>query len=207
ALSGLLPAGRGNLTPVRQMVRSMAATALADDSWPDRATWIVATDYASGQRIVFGRKGDPVAELSEAVCASCAIPAWYAPIRINGRSYIDGGTASNASVDLLPPGHFDEVYVLAPMASLDPDNPRSPVAMVERRVRRAITRGIAHDVAQLRSDGTRVMLLTPGAEDLTMMGTNLMNPRRRVAVLHTAMRTVAVDIRNQQRRLAETGIG
>jgi NTE family protein len=207
ALSGLLPAGRADLGPVRQMVRSMAAEALAEQAWPDRATWVVATDYASGQRVVFGRDGDPTAELAEAVCASCAIPAWYAPIRIAGRAYIDGGTVSNASVDLVPLGDYDEVYVLAPMAAVEPDNPRSPVAMVERRVRRAITRGIAHDVARLRDSGARVMLLTPGPEDLTMMGANLMNPRRRVGVLHTALRTTAADIRRQLRRLAETGTG
>ena len=45
-----------------------------------------------------------------------------------------------------------------------------------------------------------VTVLTPGAEDLAMMGANLMNPRRRLAVLHTAMRTAAAEIRQQQRR-------
>ncbi|MDQ2835802.1 MAG: patatin-like phospholipase family protein [Actinomycetota bacterium] len=206
ALSGLLPAGRGTLGPIAHMLRSMAAEAMIEDGWPDRPTWIVATDYASGQRIAFGRAGEPAAELAEAVCASCAIPAWYAPVRIGGRSYIDGGTASNASVDLVPAGEFDEVYVFAPMAAVEPDNPRSPVAMVERRVRRAITRGIAHDVARLQESGTRVMLLTPGPEDLTLMGANLMNPRRRLVVVRTAMRTAAIDIRNQRRRFAGAGV-
>jgi NTE family protein len=207
ALSGLLPAGRGTLDPIQRMLASMTAGALVDGGWPPRPTWIVATDYATGQRIAFGRDGEPTAELPAAVCASCAIPAWYAPVRIEGRSYIDGGTASNASVDLVPPGIYDEVYVLAPMAAVRPDNPRSPVAMIERRVRRAITRGILQDIAQLRDGGSRVMLLTPGPEDLTMMGANLMNPRRRIAVLHTAMRTAAIEIRDQQRRFAETGTG
>jgi NTE family protein len=157
ALSGLLPAGRGTLEPIQRMLAAMTAGALVDGYWPARSTWIVATDYASGQRIVFGRDGEPSAELPAAVSASCAIPAWYAPVRIEGRTYIDGGTASNASVDLVPPGVYDEVYVLAPMAAVRPDNPRSPVAMIERRVRRAITRGILHDVAQLREGGSRVI--------------------------------------------------
>jgi NTE family protein len=203
ALSGLLPAGRGTLSPIHQMLHSMAEQSLPENGWPSRSTWIVATDYATGRRVALGRPGDPVAQLADAVCASCAIPAWYAPVRIGEHAYIDGGTTSNASVDLVPVGDYDEVYVLAPMASVEPDNPRSPVAMLERRVRRSITRGIAQDVARLRDGGARVMLLTPGPEDLTMMGANLMNPRRRLAVLHTAMRTVAIDIRNQQRRSGE----
>lgn len=207
ALSGLLPAGRGTLAPIEQMLHAMTAEALPGSPWPARPTWIIATDYLTGQRVAFGRDGNPAAELAEAVCASCAIPAWYAPVRIDGHAYIDGGTASNASVDLVPVGEFDEVYVLAPMAAVEPDNPRSPVAILERRVRRAITRGIARDIARLREDGTRVHLLTPGPEDLTVMGSNLMDPRRRLAVLRTAMRTAAIDIRNQQRRLADTGTG
>ncbi len=125
-------------------------------------------------------------------------PSMVSPVRIDARSYIDGGTASNASVDLVPKDEFDEVYVLAPMAALEPDSPRSPVAMVERRMRRAITKGIAGDVAVLREAGARVMLLTPGRDDLSVMGANLMNPNRRIVVLHTTMRTAAVELRNQQ---------
>lgn len=206
ALTGLLPRGRGSLEPIHHMLETVVAEKLTGTGtgtgWPDRATWIVATDYATGRRAVFGSPDGPVATLADAVCGSCAIPAWYAPVRINGRAYIDGGTVSNASADLLDGADFDEVYVLAPMAALEPDNPRSPIAMVERRVRRGITRSINQDVLRLREAGARVTLLTPGAEDLAVMGANLMNPRRRTDVLHTAMRTAAVELRNQQRREA-----
>ena len=37
------------------------------------------------------------ADLPAAVVASCAIPAWYAPVTIDGGRYIDGGTVSNTS--------------------------------------------------------------------------------------------------------------
>jgi NTE family protein len=203
ALSGLLPRGRGTLDPIHRMLDTVVGETMPQGGWPPRRTWIVATDYSSGQRVVFGRDGDPVAGLADAVCASCAIPAWYAPVEINGAAYIDGGTASNASVDLLVAEDWDEVYVLAPMAAIHADSPRSPVAMIERRVRRAITRGISQDVQRLRAADTKVTLLTPGPEDLEVMGANLMNPRRRSAVLHTAMRTAAVDLRQQVRPLDE----
>jgi NTE family protein len=199
ALSGLLPKGRGQLAPIHRMLDSVMAESIPEMDWPERQTWIVATDYSTGQRVVFGRSGDPEARLSDAVCASCSIPAWYAPVEIGGAAYIDGGTRSNASVDLLFGQRWDEVYVLAPMAALRPDSPRSPVAMVERRVRRSITRVISADVSRLREAGSRVMLLTPGPEDLEVMGANVMNPRRRTAVLHTALRTAAVEIRDQLR--------
>lgn len=98
ALSGLLPRGRGSLRPIHGMFESVLALS-GSKSWPDRRTWIVATDYATGRRVVFGRPGEPSVTLPEAICSSCAIPAWYAPVQIQERSYIDGGTASNASVD------------------------------------------------------------------------------------------------------------
>jgi NTE family protein len=209
ALSGLLPRGRGTLDPIHRMLDTVVEGNLDGREWPARPTWIVATDYSSGQRVVFGRDGDPPAGLADAVCASCAIPAWYAPVEIGGAAYIDGGTRSNASVDLLADQELDEVFVLAPMAAVAPDSPRSPVAMVERRVRRVITRGIVADVSRLRSNGVQVHLLTPGAEDLEVMGANLMNPRRRSAVLHTALRTAAAELRQQPTEppIAEAGTG
>jgi NTE family protein len=206
ALSGLLPRGRGNLAPIHQMLDAVVEEKLAGRGWPSRPTWIVATDYSTGRRVVFGRDGDPAADLADAVCASCAIPAWYAPVEIAGAAYIDGGTRSNASVDLLADRELDEVFVLAPMAAIAPDSPRSPMAMVERRVRRMITRGIVADVTRLRANGVRVHLLTPGAEDLEAMGANLMNPRRRSSVLHTSMRTTAAELRAAQLRVAEEPI-
>jgi NTE family protein len=208
ALSGLLPRGRGSLEHIHRMFDGLVSDRLGGSEWPNR-TWIVATDYTTGRRAVFGRDGEPVASLADAVCASCAIPAWYTPMRIGARAYIDGGAASNASVDLLAGQGLEEVFVLAPMAALQPDNPRSPVVRLERRVRRSITRGISSDVEVLRAAGTRVTLLTPGPEDLAAMGANLMNPRHRTAVLQTSMRTSASALRNQQRqqglRMSEAG--
>ena len=84
ALSGLLPAGRGTLGPIQQMVAAVAAAADLGDEWPARQTWIVATDYASGRRVVFGSPDAPRTPLPDAVGASCAIPAWYAPVQICG---------------------------------------------------------------------------------------------------------------------------
>ena len=207
ALSGLLPQGRGTLEPIHRMISEVEAGRQPPATWPAQPTWIVATDYSSGRRVVFGKDGEPRASLPDAVCASCAIPAWYAPVEINGVPYIDGGTRSNASVDLLLETEVDEVFVLAPMAALHPDAPRSPVAILERRLRRVITRGILADVERLRARDVRVHLLTPGVEDLEVMGANLMNPRRRAAVLQTSLQTSAAILRANAttRRQADAG--
>jgi NTE family protein len=199
ALSGLLPRGRGTLEPIHAVVAAAAVQGLPGRHWPVQPrVWIVGTDYDTGARVVFGRDDVPVA-LADAVSASCAIPAWYSPVEIAGRHYIDGGTASNASADLVVPlvesGEITEVFILAPMASVELDHPRSPMIRLERVVRKAITRGVLSDADRLRSAGARVVVLTPGPHDLEVIGANLMNPRRRTQVLETSLLTSAAELR------------
>ena len=202
ALSGLLPRGRGTLQPIHDMIAATSLATLPGQNWPRQPqVWIVGTDYDSGQRVIFGR--DPVsAVLADAVCASCAIPAWYPPVEIDGRQFIDGGAASNASVDILLPlveaGTIREVLVVVPMAAQEFDRPRSPVTRLERVVRRAITRGVEADAQALRAAGAEVSILAPIAADLTVMGPNLMNPKRRTEVLQTALDTTADRLAGRQ---------
>jgi NTE family protein len=199
AASGLLPAGRARMTSlVRMVVALQTRLGVTTDGWvPGAPLWVVAVDYDSGRRVVFGRDGAPPSTVGDAVLASCSIPGWFAPRVIDGRRYVDGGVASSTSVGLLArPGSppLDEVYVLAPMASHAYDHPRDPVACVERAVRRVITRWLDAEVRAVRATGTRVTVLTPGPADLAAMGGNLMNPRRRSRVLDTALETSAVAL-------------
>ncbi len=154
-------------------------------------TWIVAVDYDAGRRVVFGCCGAPQAALPDAVCASCSIPGWFRPTVIGGRRYVDGGIRSCASADLLAGAGLDEVYVLAPMASLASARPRTPLEWAERLVRRWMTFTLCREAGRLRSAGTRVTLVTPGPEDLDAMGANLMDPARRKDVFETSLRTSA----------------
>jgi NTE family protein len=196
AASGWLPSGRGQHVALRAMLDAVHGRASAQPGWrpampgwvPGR-TWVVAVDYDSGQRVVFGQDGAPGADLPDAVVASCSIPGWYAPVTIGGRRYVDGGVRSVTSLDLMAGAGVDQVYVLAPMASVAPDRPASPLERAERRVRRMITRGLLRSAQALRAAGVGVTVLTPGPEDLAAIGWNLMDPRRREAVLETSLRT------------------
>ena len=196
AFSAALPRGRGTLLPLHRMVE-LISEPLPGGQPTAPSTWIVAMDYVAGTRTVFGRDGAPPAALADAVIASCAIPGWYAPVVIEGRPYVDGGTLSATSLDLLVGAGLDEVYVLAPMASFAYDRPRTALARAERRWRRLVTRGVLADAEVLRASGTSVTLLGPGREDLQAIGANLMDPRRRQAVLSTALRTSVQALRGQ----------
>ena len=194
-LSGLAPRGRGQLDAVTALVATAVEMADPGASWaPHPATWIVAMDYESGRRVPFGRAGAPPATLAEAVTASCSIPGWYAPVTIDGRRYVDGGALSPTSLDLVAGRGLDEVIVLAPMVSFEFDEPPSLVGRLERRFRRAMTKRVLHEAAKVRRHGTAVTILGPGREDLEVIGVNLMDPRRRVTVLETSLRTSAAAL-------------
>jgi NTE family protein len=190
-LSGLAPRGRGNLDGIGELIRA----ANPDRDWPSHpATWIVTMDYETGKRVAFGRPGAPPATLAEAVMASCSIPGWYAPTVIGGRPYVDGGTCSPTSLDLLDGFGLDEVIVLAPMVSFDYDEPQSVVGRLERRFRRAMTKRVLHEAGKVRRHGTTVTILGPGREDLEAIGVNLMDHTRRLQVFETSLRTSAAAL-------------
>ncbi len=185
AASAWLPQGRARHATLHAMVHSLVSRARHAASphsghldWAaDGRTWIMAVDYDSGRRVAFGRHDAPPAALPDAVVASCSIPGWYRPAEIDGA-----------------PAGLDEVYVLAPLASMVSDRPRKPHERVERRIRRFITFTLRREVQVLRSHGARVTVLTPGPEDLAAMGVNVMDPRRRENVLETSLRTCAAAL-------------
>ena len=187
-ISALLPVGRGSLDELSALVAALAP----GGAWARHpGVWLVAMDYETGRRVPFGRPGEPKASLVEAVTASCAIPAWYSPVLIDGHRYVDGGACSATSVDLFTGLGLDEVYVIAPLVSLETDHPRSLLVRLERRWRAVVTRRCLHEAAKLEADGTKVTLLAPGPTDLETIGGNVMQTSRRVAVLETSLRTSA----------------
>jgi NTE family protein len=195
AMSSLLPLGSGSLWTVGHLVDAVTP----HGEWSPHANlWLVAMDYDSGRRVVFGREGSPRAELSEAVLASCAIPGWFKPMTIGGRRYVDGGTCSATSVDLLAGRGLDEVYVLAPMASFDYDEPTAVAARIERAYRRAVTRRLLREAGKVREAGdgaVTVTMLGPGRSDLEAIGVNLMDHTRRSRVLDVSLQTSADALR------------
>jgi NTE family protein len=208
ALSAVAPVARATLQPVGDVINSFTS----GGGWsthPDLR--VVAMDYGTGERAIFSRSaafGRAPVGLSDAVMASCAVPGWFAPVAIGGRRYVDGAVLSPTHADLAAGLGLDEVYVLAPMASEDPDEPASAAARVERQVRRVMTRRLLREAATLRADGTKAVLLAPGREDLEVMGGNLMDPARRLDVLGTSLRTTSAVLHELTRTaLSATGSG
>ena len=182
-LAGALPRGRGDAGWLRDL-----GTALANaEGWVEHPrTWLVGADLRTGERVAFGDSRRT--QLGTAIAASWAIPGWFPPVAINGRTYVDGGTVSPTSADLVIPAGVEEVVLIAPM-STSGGAPGRGFARVERLARRAMTRRVDAEVKQLRAAGIRVLRIEPGQAELDVMGPNFMDLRRRADVLR-ACRTL-----------------
>lgn len=78
--------------------RAVIEARLGGADWPVRPLLIPAIDARTGALVVFDRgMGVP---LADAVAASCAVPAMWPPVTIDGRRYVDGGVRSGTNADL-----------------------------------------------------------------------------------------------------------
>ncbi len=200
-LSAFLPVGAGSLERVGHLIDAVTPWG----HWsPHQRLWVVAMDYHTGDRVVFGRQDAPAVALSDAVMASCAIPGWFEPIEIDGRTYVDGGAWSATSADVLRDLDLDAVYVVAPMVSFETDDPTSLLGRLERRWRGSVTRRCLSEADRLELGGTAVTILGPGPDDLEAIGGNVMEAGRRLRVLETSVRTTRETLA-QGGGLAPTG--
>ncbi|MGH2961555.1 MAG: patatin-like phospholipase family protein [Solirubrobacterales bacterium] len=191
ALSGWLPRGMVSTDPLKAQVRRVVPTGWS----PHPNLWIVACDYATGERVAFGRDAAPPAELADAVAASCAIPGFYQPVTIAGRPYVDGGIYSTSNLDILLELDLDVAICLNPTSTLHPFRALNPREWPNFFLRRASGRRLGSEAKRVRAEGTEVVLVQPTGDDLAVMGPNLMSTRRRNEVIAVATRTVAEQLR------------
>lgn len=188
---GWLPRGVMSTESLKDTVRRVCP-----EGWVAHpAFWAVACDYSSGRRVAFGRDDAPSAQLADAVAASCAIPGFYHPVRIGSRRYVDGGVRSASNLDLLAGLGLDLVICLNPTSTRAHVREVGLADRVASAARGAAGRRLGYEAKRLRAEGTEVVLVQPVADDLAVMGSNLMSGRRRLEVTETATRTVTERLR------------
>ncbi len=159
--------------------------------WPDRPLWIVAVDLERGRRVTFGREGAPTStDVASAVAASCAIPAFFAPVSIGGVRYVDGGVHSPTNADLVSGLNLDLVVISSPM-SVARTNPRFAPDQPARRLARF---RLVREVARIRRTGIPALTFQPTDADLAVMGLNAMDPDRRADVTRRALESTRLRL-------------
>jgi NTE family protein len=170
-----LAAGMTLLAPGHHdVVEQLAALReLEKAGWPEPHLWICAVRRRDGRRVVFGRPDAPPAPLHLAVAASCAVPGYFAPVRIGPHNYVDGGVHSPTNAAILRHAGLDLVIVISPMsgdAGWRPD--------FYSAARRYSTRLLNREVRALEAHGVRTVVFAPGAGEQQVMGTDMLSAER-----------------------------
>jgi len=172
---------RGVPRPVDRLVSLRQAIAASGVRFDGRLR-VAAVDRRSGRRVMFGAPGAPQAEVAEAVEASCAVPWLFAPVRIGGREFVDGGVWSPTNLDAAPVGRDTHVLCLNPAGSLPADH---ALLIMMRTVARSAA---SVEALAVRGRGARVRTIAPNAECAAAMGANFMDAEPRPRVLSAAYR-------------------
>ncbi len=202
--------------PGRRPTDSLGAPydALFGSEWPSSSLWIVAVKLDVGNRVVFGRdegaSAGPVT-VGRAVQASCAVPGYFAPVKIDGERYVDGGVHSTTNADLA--AHLVPVPRTHP-ASAEPVEPEAPDLVIvsapmspERAgpelsprsaVRQMARRWLAGELIGLRDRGVETVAFQPTADDLAQMSGNTMDPSKAPAVIEQVQASTLARLREPE---------
>jgi NTE family protein len=116
-----------------------------------------------------------------AVAASCAVPGYFAPVQIGGRSYIDGGVHSPTNAAVLRGAGLDLVVVISPMSG-----PAGWLPDIHAAGRRHASRLLAREIKALEAEGVRAVVFAPGADEQEVMGNDMLSRNRLPQVIQQA---------------------
>jgi NTE family protein len=170
-MAGLIPEG-----PVSTRMISDAVGAMLGNRWPARPLWIAAVRLDDARLVVFGRPGTPAATPAQAVAASCAIPGWFAPVRIGEHRFVDGGAHSLTNLVVMARAGVDLVIVSAPLG-------RAGRRGYHGALRQAARAQLAMEAEMLRRRGIPVVAFQPTEADQAVMGPDAMDASRRAPVV------------------------
>jgi NTE family protein len=139
--------------------RSITASRLTSESWPEQRILITAVDARTGEPVVFDRSSG--VDLADAIAASTSSGA---PYRLGDARYIDGGYRRNENADLAI--GYGRVLVLSPFGGRS----RHPMEWGMQ---------LSAQVEELRASGSTVETIFPDADSLAVFGDNMMDASKR----------------------------
>ena len=182
SLSMLLPEGREDLAPQLAFL-----DVVGDHRWPDETLLISAVRRRDWRRTIFGSTR-PTPPLSAALAASCAVPGYFAGVKIGGDTYLDGGAISATNADVLAHHDVDLVIVISPMTGAA----RWPSA--SQLVRRLCRRTLDQELRALRRRGIPAVVIEPGADVLRHMSMQFMSEEASIEIVQSAFLDTGAQI-------------
>jgi NTE family protein len=174
ALSALLPAGREVLSPYLTFLDGNG-----NSPWPEEPLLVAAVRRRDLRRTIFGATPTPP-KLSLAVAASCAIPGYFADVRVDHHRYIDGGIASATNADVLRGHDIDLAIVISPMTG---SGTRSASQLIRELCRTTLDR----ELRALHRSRIPTVVIEPGPRALHHMSMNFMSEESSVEIVRAAL--------------------
>lgn len=202
-LSASLPTGLYDTNTLERYLREALSMPGRTNSFADlpHELAIVATDLDNGERAVFGQPPLAAVPISQAVCASAAIPLFYRPVRVDGRDYIDGGIRGTASLDVAIERGAELIVCINPLV---PYAQKSSGAISDEGIRGIgsqvfrtfIHAGLHYHIKQVRRRHPEVdiILIEPTPDDRTMFADSTMRYETRIAIARHGFVTVATHL-------------
>lgn len=136
--------------------RLVAEHAVLDDFSATRVPlYVTATNLSTGHKQVFSS-----GSVSQAVLASTAIPAVFAPVQVNGDAFIDGGVVANLDLETAVGLGAREVLAIDLSHCFDLPAPTTALAVITRTVDIVMRERVDRDVAAL-SKRARITVIQP----------------------------------------------
>jgi NTE family protein len=171
----LIPTGTRELGQLGRSIERMMP------DWDPRLS-MVGLSLETGARVVINQENDFGLTPSQAVRASCAIPAVFAPVPSEAGPLVDGGAWSPVNLDAAPVGPGDAVLCLYPSGYRSSGSVLRGLAGSLSRSR------VRVEQAAVRSAGARVMTVKPDPEAAAAIGPNRMDGTRDPAVAAAGFR-------------------
>jgi NTE family protein len=127
-LTEAIPTGVFDNRPFEQYMRTLLSSGGRTNDFRELRPMlrIIATDLNSGEEIRFGEPGYDRVPISEAIRASTALPGLYTPVRLEGRTLVDGALLRTAHASLALDSGADLVITINPLVTFSgsPHNSR-----------------------------------------------------------------------------------
>lgn len=218
-LARALPVGLFANEPIRSYLETIYTRPGRSDDFRelDAELYVIAADLDSGGTVVFGSPGFDHVPISTAVQASTALPGLYAPVEIDGRSYVDGVLLKTLHASVALDRGADLLLAVNPIVPVD--TARAVQAGVMRRGR-LIDRGLPTVLSQTlrtlihsrmitgmasyekRYAGQDVLLVEPRRDDYEMFFTNIFSFEDRVTVAEHAYQETRRVLSERREELA-----
>jgi predicted acylesterase/phospholipase RssA len=187
-----------------------------------RELYVSGTDLDTGERIVFGSENYRDFHICRAVAASCALPIFFRPVRIEDRDVVDGAISGSALLDVAVGRGARTVFFVHPLVPLRNDRARvclprdgeycariseKGVGWIgDQSLRLLFSSGLEWELKALRAErpDVRVWLLAPARDEILMFLRGILSFDGREEILRYGFDAGRAHFEGEGSRLVET---